>query len=305
MSHLIEVVPWTEPRYRSGLERCFPTWGREDFSRWYLARDVGEGAPELFACVSPSGEIEAGVAISYRRLRPGTPGRPEGLCGVITGAWTLPEARRKGLFRKLVGNVALRTQGRGGAWLLGFVTADNTSTRVMVSAGAALYPTWYCSRSAEGSYARRERGRASTSDLTLEDPMEWMDQGPPPATTFAYRVDGWRSQFCRRPDPVELFTVGSGRALVERSATTDRLLAVQPRSVERDAIHVLAERSRAEARDFFCFVTSPDRRDWAVEAGLDAREGYLTVLDLSSTEGPVGVPPSDLGPWSLFAGDRV
>jgi len=292
---------WTDPRFRAGLARAFPGWGGEAHSRFYLARDLGEGAPELVA-IEHGDELVAAVAINYRRLRTADGG--EARAGILTGGWTLPEARRRGRFRRLAAAAARRAAERGARWLLGFVTADNASARGMAALGSTLVPAWYCASGERtaGAEADSEAPPRSASWNALAEAFARDRLG---TTAFGYRdTVAWRSQFVDRPDPVEAVRVGRARALIERAAGTDRLLLVCPGEAEAAVLPVLATRAHAAGRRFFCYVTDAGRRRAALAAGLTSRPGFVTVLPCPppAAGGPPARPPQR---WNLSAGDRM
>lgn len=296
MTEAIVAADSTDPRFRAGLERAFPGWGGEAYSRFYLARDLGEGRPDLLA-IERGDALVAGVAINYRRLR--TAGGEEVRAAILTGGWTRPEARERGRFRRLAPAAAHRAAERGARRVLGFVTADNASARGMAAIGSTLVPTWYCANGEGGGGGAREAEpavEAEPSEVDWRGLAAATERDRRGTTAFAYRdTEAWCSQFIDRPDPVEAVRVGQAWTLIEHAADTDRLLLVCPATAESTVLPILVARARTAGRRFFCYVTTPERHRAALAAGLAARPGYLTVLP---------APPAP-EPWNLSAGDRM
>ena len=86
------------------------------------------GAQGTFAFY-PDGRPVAGSAVSYRRIRHG--GR-ELLAGIMTGSWTLPEARGRGAFGQAIEESRRLVASHGGEALLAFVEPDSRGREVRV-----------------------------------------------------------------------------------------------------------------------------------------------------------------------------
>ena len=104
------------------LNACFPGWGDERSFRWVYQRAMqNQPAPDYL--VLKEGEaVIAGSGVNYREvlLRNGR----AVTAGIMTGSWTLPEARGKGCFNRMIQESVRLTEQRGGALLLAFVTQD-------------------------------------------------------------------------------------------------------------------------------------------------------------------------------------
>ncbi len=144
----IEVNPrGLEDDYLAGLNRSFGRWGDRSMYSWDFERQVGARVADLMV-LRDQGRIVAGSAVSYRTVRY----RDEVLLvGIMTGSWTLPEARGHGAFSLVIEESRRLVADRGGTVLTAFVTRENASRRRLVAAGCLEVPTWYVASNAETS----------------------------------------------------------------------------------------------------------------------------------------------------------
>jgi hypothetical protein len=282
--------------YLHGLNRSFGHWGDRSVYRWAFERQVGAPAADLMVLHGESGPV-AGSAVSYRRIRH-TGG--EMLAGIMTGSWTLPEARGRGAFAQAIQESRRLTAARGGAALLAFVTHDNASRRRLVAAGCAEVPTFYV---------------ASTDTTTAPDgapPVHADEAGPaelfraherwvqeaPGAHVIYPSVAEWASQFLERALPVECVRVAGAHCLVERAAASDRVLWIAGPDPAA-AVAALLARASGAGRQLFFFTCDQALAQAGAALNMVARPGSLTVISAGDDEAelPTG--------WRLQGGDRV
>jgi hypothetical protein len=290
-----------EATYLESLNVCFPGWGSADTFRWAFGRRVGGPATDLMM-LRDSGELIAGSAVSYRQLV--LPTGRRALVGIMTGSWTLPAARGKGAFTRIIEASVELTRGHGGALLLAFVTETNASFRRLEAAGSTLFPTRYVSSPA-GLVLRRAHG--FTERQPAPSDFERFESERPAGAHFAYAsAEMWAGQFLERAQRPTLVETSEGAALVETHGDFDRVQALAAREADRRAGVLAGCLSRAAARGkrLFLFESQPSRAErWVSELGLEAAKGLLTALPAGE---PTAVTPSpDLAPWSLDSGDRM
>lgn len=209
--------------FLGGLNAAFPGWGGDARFSWCFERALAGRPPDLLVA-RDGGEVVGGSAVTYRALA--LPDGARVVAGIMTGSWTLPAARGRGVFTRIV-EESLALSPR----LLAFVTAANASRGRLEAAGAVGVPTYYC--------------RGATS----------MPEPPQSAVRFVYSADEWRSQFLGRPEPVEWIATDRWRAALERAGPVDRVLFV-------DGDRAAAVRSLADAgRRLFCFTIGAPASD--------------------------------------------
>lgn len=240
--------------FLAGANAAFGKWGDEALFRWAFRGD----AELLF--LEEDGRALAGSGVVYRTLSSGE-------CGaIVTGAWTLPEARRRGALTQLTEATREIARERGGV-ALAFMRQDNPSARRFAALGARMHPTFYCRST--GIPAAPADGRARPSDA------------PQFPSSFVYTPAEWRVQYLERPGARIECLDG---AIVERTADFDRVHAMADEGV----LPALAARAHAAGRRLFWFaMTRPSIEcEWT--------SGFFAEL-----------PASSVSDWVLQNGDRM
>ena len=299
----VEVNPsGLDDEYLAGLNRSFGNWGDRSAFRWDFQREVGSRVADLMV-LRDGGSIVAGSAVSYRTVRFGD---AELLVGIMTGSWTLPEARGRGAFSAIIDESRRLLATRGGTVLIAFVTQDNASRRRLVAAGCLEVPTWYVASNAETplpDHAPAVEPSPATIGELYRAHRRWQGEG-----TGAYveypSVGVWASQYVDRPLPVERLTAAGCTCLVERSATSDRVLWIDGTD-PRAAVAALLARAIAAGRQLFVFAAQAGLASAGVDLGMVGKPGSIAVLD--ALEGVNGDPGRSSLPaeWRLQAGDRA
>lgn len=250
--------------YLDGANAAFGQWGDVSTFTWAFR----DGAEILFLD-DGQGRTVAGSGITYRTLRDGQ------RAAIMTGSWTLAEARGRGAFSRMV-EATTEIAAERSAVLLAFVRAENASARILEAAGAAMHPTFYC----------RSTG-------TVASPEEALDRiDPDPSmfrSSFAYTPDQWHAQFVARPNArIECVgRRGAWAAVVESTDEStdefDRIHAVSDEGV----LPLLAARAHASGRRLFWFAA---RRP---------------AIDCEWTDGFLAHRPPVVSDWNLQNGDRT
>jgi hypothetical protein len=294
-----------ERQYLESLNVCFPGWGGREMFDWCFSRESAGSRPDLMMLHDDAGRPLAGTANTYRRV--GLPNGQTMVVGIMTGSWTLPEARGRGAFTRLIEESRELAAARQAGLLLAFCTRTNGSAGRLQAAGSALIPSWYCRSSPERrtaaavanggarAYVESRTGDASAAgsdgsgdgmDTYRSDYRDIAD-----AVRLIYTADEWRDQFERRPNAV-MRVLGESRrwsALVDRTPAFDRVLSLTvaksstPEADGRDdawadAIVALDARAAAAGRHVFCYTTQSEQASALRERGFEIIDGYMSVL---------------------------
>lgn len=287
--------------YLEALNLCFPGWGDEKQLVWVLNRAVGGPVPDRML-IRMDGTLVAGSAVSYRWLeRDGQ----RMLIGIMTGSWTLPEARGQGCFTRIIEESLAVTASRGGAILLAFVTEDNPSFRRLRDAGAALFPTTYF----QGHGAPLDGGpmiEAVSLDEALEatlfarhsnsaqnppgqSPLSYSlpghtgnGPGAPGCWSVAYDLASWRGQLVARARQSAAMRIGEDAfALIDHAPSSDttRLLALYPGSLEPRLLlaALVGEVSRC-GRTLVGFASDAQLVEAARTSEVACKPGHITAM---------------------------
>jgi len=300
-SSAIELIPaGADQEFLASVNRCFGAGWGDGVHRWYLGREFAGRTPDLLV-LRERGRAVAGMGLNYRLLRLATGSRLE--VGIITSAWTLPESRGRGCFQALVRGSVPMAARKGCALLVAFGATENASARVFRRCGATLFPTAYLGAAPGEEPPSPHDGSRELREVDVaEIEASSTATGLGSATRFVYPdAAAWRSQYLRRPYPVQTLRAGESRIIVEQAGDTDRLvLLIGPPSERRSVLAALASRARRAGRGFFVFTTDPSDGVIAQEAGWESKAGYLAALALGEAKAADG-----LGPWEVQPGDRM
>lgn len=297
--------------YLQSLNACFPGWGDERAFEWALRRRVGGPATDLML-LREGGELLAGSAVSYRTLETGSGKRA--LVGIMTGSWTLPAARGRGAFTKIIDESVALTRVQGGALLLAFVTETNASFRRLQAAGSVLFPTRYVSSKPGLTAPVPPHSLKEHEAPAARDWFDCFEKARPAGAHFHYETaEEWAGQHLARPGhPTLLELVGVGGALVETHGDFDRIQALWASDEARriELVSCCLRRAHSRGKRLFLFESNPQRAERLnTELGLDAAGGYLTALPAEPTAAAAlqaGEPlERGLAHWSLDSGDRM
>jgi hypothetical protein len=287
------------------LAHCFGTRWTPAMYRWYLERPFGGESSDRLA-VLDGARVVASCGLAYRQLR--TADSVVHQVGVLVAACTAPGERGRGCFARVVRAAVDRSAERGCTAVLGFVTAENASGRVLERSGATRVASAYLV-----SHARRPAGpgtlRLRVARVTQGWPVRAAGRldGPPPRAGFLYQdTNSWRAQMLERPHPVRALRVGTTcRALVEQVGDTHRLQWLDGEPRERlAAIRALAAHAHLRCERFFMYSTHPGDVAAAGRLGLIARPGYLMALAAEPRHEPTVRTWAGMC-WDVQSGDRM
>lgn len=314
----------TEETYLEYLNRCFDDWGGMDMYKWCFDRPVG-GLKADIMLLKKDGTVLGGSAVTYRKAA-----IRESMVNVaiMTGSWTLPEARRQGCFTRIIDESIALARQKGAALLLAFVTDRNASLKRLIGRGASISPTHYLVSGDNTPEVESELKISQAADTGnfVDDIYRTMTGERDDRPHFEYTIEEWRAQFVDRPEEIEIVSVGGDSpAIIEKKGIFDRILVIVPTGGHsfEDCLKALLKRTMGNGRRLFFFTTSPQWKDCAMEMGFEHIPGYLTTLianvealrniypGLSKNEKP---DPRDLydpgskwylGEWDLVTGDRM
>jgi hypothetical protein len=288
------------------LTRCFASPWTDGLYRWYLQRPFGGELPDRLILMDGAGAV-AGCGVVYRQLR--TPDGEVHRVSVVVAACTLPSARGRGCYARVLQAAVERSAVRGCAALLGFVTADNATGRGLQRLGAAAIPSTYLvSRDRPrfpGAGILRLRDAKVADDWSVRAEARLRPEAAPAG--FHYPdASAWRSQMVERPHDVQSLRIGATcRAVIEGVGDTDRLQWLDGDGRERlAAIRAIVARALCRGRKFFMYSTCPHEAAAARRLGLAAHRGYMMALALQAGHDS-SVRDWPRMSWVVQSGDRM
>ena len=278
------------PAYLEGLNTCFPGWGGQEMFDWCFRRTVGGPAADLLG-VEERGRLVAGSAIVYRRaIRRNT--APPQLIAIMSGSWTLPEARGQGLFKAMIQASRGRAAERGCAILIAFAHDANPSARALAGQGAVVAPAAYLAH--PGSLVR------NVVEPAQAQAIESLFAGrafPAGISRISYQGDEWSSQLLHRPRPVETVRLSTGEvAICERGAGAVRILDVS--RTDPQSFAAAAAEMTGLGAPLVAYTTEEEALPSLAAAGFTSRAGGVYILE-------TGEGSASPERWWFANGDRM
>lgn len=291
----------TRADFLDGLNECFPGWGDQVRYTWYFEPREPHPSPDVLV-LKEGNQIVAGTGLTYRRLLSPT-NRPL-RAAILTGSWTLPAWRGRGLFARVVAESRQQALSKGQDVLLAFVREDNPSRRVLEREGALLAPTFYFRADAASEEdTPPERVFAVDPNAALMEDL-WQRVARSGETRFRFHyetVTAFASQFIHRHSATLLLRDEAGHLAIVQDDGRQRLahLIAFANADSASALHFLkglAASARADGRTLAVFTSPGPVRLACDEAGFTCGRGFVTVMRESGT--------SLDAPWSVSGGDR-
>ena len=262
-----------EGRYIESLNLCFGNWGNEHTYKWAFK---GKGfEPTDIMVLTETGEWIAGSAVSYRTLALNA---KEIKIGLMTGSWTLPEARGKGCFTKIIDESLTLAKLRGALCIGAFVIETNASYRCLKNVGFIEIPSYYMSYTRRGGIAGGEPAAVKALNDTPEMRAKIFAASRNKAEGhILYTFEQWQHQFLDRPNGTKLFAVENSYVIIEELEDTNRILAVYGHE-EQAAKALLTEAVKA-GKALQCFTTNESVKNIYAALGYNILNGYFMVSE--------------------------
>lgn len=119
-------------KYIEYLNKCFPNWGNEISYNWVFNRIVGKHIADTMILTDENHQVIAGSGVTFRNLKLQNSTID---IGIMTGSWTLAEARGKGCFTQIIEESLAICAQKNVPFLTAFVTESNASYRRLKEAG--------------------------------------------------------------------------------------------------------------------------------------------------------------------------
>lgn len=273
------------PSYRSeyldNLNKCFDGWGDEQRYQWVFERTVGHKSSDLMVVDDDEHGVIAGSGISYRQLD-----RPNGDVidiGIMTGSWTLPEARGKGCFSQIIEASQDICKKHGIPYLTAFVTESNPSYRRLKAAGSHLVATHHLF-APKRPFDIKKNGDVALLDKTKEIAQAVYDRARKTLfrhVSFRYSFEEFYKQYIERPDKVCVLKVQDDYAVVEESHNAVKLLLItyQEESILKHNLKLISNWAMEKiGKKALVFTTQKNIYAICRALGFQDIPGYFTIL---------------------------
>lgn len=275
-----------QEKYINYLNQCFNNWGGTREYEWVFNRVVGDKTSDIIIIKDENNKTIAGSGITYRKI--GSQNGDVIDIAIMTGSWTLPQARKRGIFSKIIQISREISNSKSVAYLTAFVTESNASFRRLKDAGSFLLPSYY-SFSPEKLYD--QPNNLSVSPINgdgevVSNIYNKLRASEKDFVHFNYSLVEFSHQYIKRPGNVELIIIGNDYALIEE---TKELIKVHLITFEN--VHTLEDNIKAlsnwvlenRSKKIFLFSTRKEIAEIYHNLAFENTSGYFTILDTSNS----------------------
>lgn len=294
-----------QAEYIRHINECFNGWGQDQEYEWAFNRKVGTRAADIMILKNEEDEVIAGSAVTYRNLQ-----TPEGKSidiAIMTGSWTLPKARGRGCFSKIIQLSKEIAAQNGVPYLTAFVTESNASYRRLRDAGSSLLPTRLLF-SPESPISAADRPEVRTLECTpsvVDDLYERFKSSQQHSLSYTYTKEEFFQQYLHRPKNPEILLIGKEYALVEETHNVLKVLLLTYEEVDtfERILTALANWAQVNrSKKLYLFSTKPEIEKVCERLGFELVPGYFTILPTSEEE---PADPAQLMQLHINMGDKM
>lgn len=278
-----------QSEYIKYLNECFNHWGQEELYNWVFNRKVGDNASDIMILKNEEDEVIAGSGVTYRKIS--TQNGSSIDIAIMTGSWTLPKARGKGCFSKIIALSQEIAHKKNVPYLTAFVTEQNASFRRLASAGSMLVPTSHLF-SPEEPYANA--GTPAIEVIKEEDKgivaaiynrFKTLQKG---SVSFDYTQEEFDQQYMSSPKKPEILKIDTNYALIEETynAVKVLLLTYENKGEFKELVKALTNWAlKSRSKKLFLFSTEREMIEVCENLGFESLKGYFTVLNTAPEAG--------------------
>lgn len=272
-------------QYIQNLNECFKGWGGDREYKWVFERQVGPHHSDILLIENKEDGVIAGSGVSYRQLS-----NPENSIdiGIMTGSWTLPAARRKGCFTKMINSSKELCRKNEVPFLTAFVTDSNPSSRRLRSEGSFMHPTYHLF-SPEVPF-KDSKLSAELVDHGVEEHrriFHTVEQRQSKYLNFQYNFQEFVGQYLQRIKPTTILKIGEDYAILEDGINEIKVLLFTYSDIEslEENMKIITNwcLENKDKKAFF-FSTRKQVFEVAGQLGFENLPGYFTILNSFNKE---------------------
>lgn len=270
-----------ENEYLNYLNTCFPNWGNKTTFDWIFNRKCGLKSADFLILKDDENQVIAGSAVTYRQLKLADKSVVD--IGIMTGSWTLPEARGKGCFSQIIEESKIICSNNNVTYLTAFVTDVNASYRRLKEADFfEKTATNFFSNDTLFSISNREFKVENSIDFSLDF---WFDnylKTNQNKSNFVYDKSAFEGQYLNRIYQVESISVNQSYFLFEDTGIIIKLLFVSDFDIEN--LQSFCNWIRETKNKKVMFFTSNETEMEALKNnGFSFINGFLMIQNTDST----------------------
>ena len=292
-----------QTEYIKYINECFNGWGQDKEYSWAFNRMVGDKASDIMIIKNEEDEVIAGSAVTYRKLK-ASQGKSIDIA-IMTGSWTLPKARGKGCFSKIIDLSKELAAKKQVPYLTAFVTESNASFRRLRDAGSELLPTSLLF-SPEEPYEHAETEEIKILEDTgeiVDDIYSRFKNLHRNTLSYDYAPEEFYLQYIARPKKVEILKIGHEYAVVEETHNVIRPMLVTYDNLDQFEKMIQSLTNWAlknRSKKLLLFSTKKEVMERCEMLGFENMQGYFTILSTSEE-----ADPQELMQLSINMGDKM
>ena len=222
-----------ETNYLNYLNTCFPNWGNKTTFDWIFNRKCGLKKADFLILKDDNDQVIAGSAVTYRKLKLADKSIVD--IGIMTGSWTLPEARGKGCFSQIIEESKIICSKNKVSYLTAFVTDINASYRRLKEADffEKTAINFFSNDTLFSiSNSNKEFKFKNNDDLSIDF---WFDnylKSNENKSSFVYNKTAFETQYLNRINQAQSVSINQSFFLFEDTQTIIKLLFITDFDIE-------------------------------------------------------------------------
>lgn len=267
-------------KYISNLNRCFNGWGGEREYEWAFERKIGKHSSDILLIQNEEDGIIAGSAISYRKIS-GKNTQEIIEIGIMTGSWTLPAARRKGCFTKMINCSKELCKRNAVPFLTAFVTESNPSSRRLAAEGSFLLNSYHLFSPEEPFDNVDQNDIFEMKDISVDDIYAAKKRTEANLLSFGYSKEEFRSQYLDRIKKTTVLKIKDDFAIIENGNNEMKVLLLTYSSPEIFSVNLKLLTNwclKNTSKKAFFYTTRKELYSECSKLGFENVPGYFTIL---------------------------
>lgn len=272
-----------QSEYIKNLNECFNGWGGNREYDWVFNRNVGEHPADILLIQNEEDGVIAGSGISYRKLS----GKDISVeIGIMTGSWTLPAARKKGCFTKMIHCSKDLCRENDVPFLTAFVTETNPSSRRLEAEGSFMYPTYHLF-SPEVPFEDNDLPLIEVLENKVEHYQKIYDTVQETQSgflNFSYTQEEFIGQYLERIKETTVLKINEDFAILEDGVNEVKVLLLTYSNEASLRTNIKAVTNwclKNRSLRAFYFTTREEFRKVGESLGFTITPGYFTILNSS------------------------
>lgn len=271
-----------QTEYIGHLNECFNGWGGQKEYDWVFNRKIGNHSSDLMLIQNEQDGVIAGSGISYRKL---CDNKTTIEIGIMTGSWTLPAARKKGCFSKIINKSKELCSEKGVPFLTAFVTSTNPSSRRLESAGSYMLPSYHLFSPEKPFQKKRIEGTAieviQDKRGNSHDIYDRFQKNQKHFLSFAYTPGEFFTQYINRIQETTILKVNNDFAILEDGKEEIKILLLTCGNVMDFEVNIMAVTNwclENRSKKAFFYTTRKELADVCENLSFHNLPGYFTIL---------------------------